>query len=87
MITLKDYQERVLESLGDFFRCTAQTKTPEVAFREVTRRFGEAAPYFPVSAAGLGPDMPYVCLRVPTGGRAIGSGTHVRRLIDSSLGT
>ncbi len=68
MITLKDYQERVLESLGDFFRCTAQTKTPEVAFREVTRRFGEAAPYFPVSAAGLGPDMPYVCLRVPTGG-------------------
>jgi type III restriction enzyme len=68
VITLKDYQERVLESLGDFFRCTAQTKTPEVAFREVTRRFGEAAPYFPVSAAGLGPDMPYVCLRVPTGG-------------------
>ena len=68
MITLKDYQERVLESLGDFFRLTAQTKKPEVAFREVTRRFGEAAPYFPVSAAGLGPDMPYVCLRVPTGG-------------------
>ncbi|MCS6288308.1 MAG: DEAD/DEAH box helicase family protein [Nitrospira sp.] len=68
MITLKDYQERVLESLGDFFRLTAQTKKPEVAFREVTRRFGEAAPYFPVPAAGLGPDMPYVCLRVPTGG-------------------
>ncbi len=68
MITLKDYQERVLESLGDFFRLTAQTKSPEVAFREVTRRFGEAAPYVPVSAAGLGPDMPYVCLRVPTGG-------------------
>ncbi|MBA5871454.1 MAG: hypothetical protein GDA68_15875 [Nitrospira sp. CR2.1] len=68
MITLKDYQARVLESLGDFFRLTAQTKTPEVALREVTRRFGEAAPYVPVSAAGLGPDMPYVCLRVPTGG-------------------
>ncbi len=68
MITLKDYQERVLESLGDFFSLTAQTKKPEVAFREVTRRFGEAAPYLPVTAAGLGPDMPYVCLRVPTGG-------------------
>ncbi len=68
MITLKDYQERVLESLGDFFRLTAQSKKPEVAFREVTRRFGEAVPYVPVTAAGLGPDMPYVCLRVPTGG-------------------
>ncbi len=68
MITLKDYQERVLESLGDFFSLTAQTKKPEVAFREVTRRLGEAAPYLPVTAAGLGPDMPYVCLRVPTGG-------------------
>ena len=68
MITLKDYQERVLESLGDFFRLNAQSKKPEVAFREVTRRFGEAVPYVPVTAAGLGPDMPYVCLRVPTGG-------------------
>ncbi len=68
MITLKDYQERVLESLRDFFRLTAQTKKPDAAFREVTRRFGEAAPYLPVTAAGLGPDMPYVCLRVPTGG-------------------
>lgn len=68
MITLKDYQERVLESLRDFFRLAAQTKKPDAAFREVTRRFGEAAPYIPVPAAGLGADMPYVCLRVPTGG-------------------
>ncbi len=68
MITLKDYQERVLESLRDFFRLAAQTKMPDVAFREVTRRFGEGAPYIPVPVAGLGADMPYVCLRVPTGG-------------------
>lgn len=68
MITLKDYQERVLDSLRDFFRLTAQTRKPEVAFREATRRFGEAVPYLPVPAAGLGTDMPYVCLRVPTGG-------------------
>lgn len=68
MITLKDYQERVLESLGDFFRLAAQTTKPDVAFREVTRRFGEGAPYIPVPTAGLGEGMPYVCLRVPTGG-------------------
>ena len=68
MITLKDYQERVLESLRDFFRLTAQTTKPDAAFRDVTRRFGEGAPYVPVPAAGLGLGMPYVCLCVPTGG-------------------
>ncbi|MCX5723756.1 MAG: DEAD/DEAH box helicase family protein [Nitrospirae bacterium] len=69
MITLKDYQERVLDSLREFFRVAARTCDPDSAFREVTRRvFGEAMPYFPVSVAGLEPRMPYVCLRVPTGG-------------------
>ena len=69
MITLKDYQERVLESLREFFRLAAQTGNPDTAFREVTRRvYGEVMPYFPVSVAGLESRMPYVCLRVPTGG-------------------
>ncbi|MDP1948858.1 MAG: DEAD/DEAH box helicase family protein [Nitrospirota bacterium] len=69
MITLKDYQERVLDSLREFFRRAAQTGKPDTAFREVTRRiYGEAMPYFPVSVAGLESRMPYVCLRVPTGG-------------------
>ncbi len=68
MITLKGYQERVLDSLREFFRLTAQTGDPVSAFRDTTRRLGEATPYLPVSAAGLGSGMPYVCLRVPTGG-------------------
>ena len=68
MITLKDYQERVLDSLREFFRLTAQTGDPVSAFRDTTRRLGEAVPYLPVSAAGLGSNMPYICLRVPTGG-------------------
>lgn len=68
MITLKDYQERVLESLREFFRRTSGTGDPASAFRETTSRLGETAPYLPVSAAGLGAGMPYVCLRVPTGG-------------------
>lgn len=68
MITLKDYQERVLESLRDFFRLTAQTGQPDRAFREITGRFRESVPYFPGEAVGLGSAMPYVCLRVPTGG-------------------
>src|SRR6476619_6422371 len=69
MITLKDYQTRVLDSLRDFFRVVARNRDPDHAFREVTRRvFGDAPPYFPVSVAGLESRMPYVCLRVPTGG-------------------
>jgi hypothetical protein len=71
VITLKDYQERVPESLCDFFRLTAKTSKPDVAFRELTRRIREANPYVPVLTAGLGSGMPYVCLHVPTGERAL----------------
>src|SRR5689334_16300073 len=69
MISLKDYQSRVLESLRDFFRIAAREQSPEPAFREITARtFGFGVPYIPVNATGMGPQMPYVCLRVPTGG-------------------
>lgn len=70
MITLKPYQERVLDSLRDFFRQCARDGRPEAAFQAV--QFGNGStspvPYIPVAAEGLAPGMPYVCLRVPTGG-------------------
>lgn len=69
MITLKDYQLRVLDSLRDFFRLTTRSLDPATAFREITQRtFHTAMPYMPVSAAGLDERTPYACLRVPTGG-------------------
>ena len=69
MITLKDYQHRVLDSLRDFFRQCSKDGRPEGAFQAVQLRNGRTpAPYIPVSAAGLASEMPYVCLRVPTGG-------------------
>lgn len=69
MIQLKDYQQRVLESLRAFLKRTAQTRHPADAFREVTEKvYGEPLAYIPATAAGLPSDMPYVCLRVPTGG-------------------
>lgn len=69
MIQLKDYQERVLESLRDFLRLTARDRDPAAAFREVTwRTFQQPLTYIPVSTSGLASGMPYVCLRVPTGG-------------------
>ena len=70
MITLKPYQERVLDSLRDFFRECARDRRPEGAFQAVQFNNGSSSPvpYIPVNAAGLSPGMPYVCLRVPTGG-------------------
>ena len=69
MITLKDYQERVLDSLREFFRECSREGRPEAAFQRVLERNGSPIqPYLPVLATGLEPGMPYVCLRVPTGG-------------------
>ena len=69
MITLKDYQQRVLDSLRDFFRQCSKDGRPEAAFQMVQLRNGRTPmPYIPVTAAGLAAGMPYVCLRVPTGG-------------------
>lgn len=69
MIALKDYQIRVLNSLELFFRETARDGRPERAFRAVQDHNAQLPlPYLPVRAEGLAPEMPYVCLRVPTGG-------------------
>jgi len=64
----KPYQERVLESLREFLRECARTNNPAGAFATVTQRNGGTAqPYFPVQMPELS-GLPYVCLRVPTGG-------------------
>lgn len=69
MIALKNYQRRVLDSLRDFLRIAARQGDPGPAFAEISARtFGTPMPYVPVSVAGLEARMPYVCLRVPTGG-------------------
>ena len=70
MIALKEYQIRMLDSLRDFFRQCSKDGRPEAAFQAVQFNNGSSspAPYIPVSAAGLSSGMPYVCLRVPTGG-------------------
>jgi type III restriction enzyme len=69
MITLKDYQIRVLDSLRDFFRQCSKDGRPDAAYQAVQIvNARQPVPYIPVHAAGLKPDMPYVCLRVPTGG-------------------
>lgn len=58
-ITLKTYQQAALDTLTAFARA-AQTQGPAQAFGALVGR--------PYRADAFGPDVPCVCLRIPTGG-------------------
>ncbi len=63
---LKDFQLRTLNTLRDFFRACVQYKKPHLAYSEITiEKFGLSVPYIPAPEL---PDLPYICLRLPTGG-------------------
>lgn len=67
-VSLKPYQQRVLDTLSAFLRECVRTNNPSGAFATVTQRNGGTAlPYFPVQIPELS-GLPYACLRVPTGG-------------------
>ena len=59
-LPLKEYQERTLETLTEYYQNCLRLQNANTAFYELTQR-----PY--ASIDGL-PGMPYVCLRLPTGG-------------------
>jgi len=65
----KDYQQRSLKTLADFLRRCSKPLPVSTAFFEA-QEANSITPtgYIPVVAAGLSPEMPYVCLRLPTGG-------------------
>ncbi|MEO6061948.1 MAG: DEAD/DEAH box helicase family protein [Thermoflexales bacterium] len=86
MITLKHYQTRVLDTLTAFFRQCSKDGHPEAAFQQALSGNGQAVlPYFPVQAEGLNKGMPYVCLRVPTGGGKTLLACHAAGLAMSEL--
>lgn len=61
---LKRYQEECLVALTGFLKDCAENKNIAQAYSDATRRhFGQSAVY---NDAGFG--VPYVCLRLPTGG-------------------
>jgi type III restriction enzyme len=63
----KIYQSQVLESVEAYFKASHELPSPSVAFMATTERlWGRSLAYNPLS--GFPPDMPYFCLRVPTGG-------------------
>lgn len=63
----KTYQQQVLDSVEAYFKACYELPSPSIAFTATTERlWGRGNPYNPLS--GFPTDMPYFCLRVPTGG-------------------
>ncbi|MGK2941801.1 MAG: DEAD/DEAH box helicase [Immundisolibacter sp.] len=63
----KTYQSQVLESIEAYFHACHELPSPSIAYTATTERlWGRGMAYNPLS--GFPPDMPYFCLRVPTGG-------------------
>lgn len=66
MLTLKEYQQRALDTLQAYFRLSQQMGSADDAFYRLTRETtGHGISYHPVDEL---PGLPYVCLRIPTGG-------------------
>lgn len=63
----KIYQQSVLESVTAYFQSVQDFGDADTAFYKTTHRlWGKGVPYAPI--AGFPSEMPYFCLRVPTGG-------------------
>lgn len=63
----KIYQQQVLDSVEAYFKACHELPSASIAFTATTERlWGRGLSYHPL--AGFSADMPYFCLRVPTGG-------------------
>lgn len=63
----KNYQQQVLDSVEAYFKACHELPSPSIAFTASTERlWGRGLSYNPL--ANFPADMPYFCLRVPTGG-------------------
>lgn len=72
--TLKLYQQRSIDSLERFFQA-ARLGPPAEAFAATVEK-GLGATYMPMPGM---PEVPYVCLRIPTGGGKTVMGAHIIR--------
>lgn len=65
--TPKEYQVKTLASMGRYFCDCKQMGNADYAFQETTKQlWGKKSNFTPLR--GFPEDMPYFCLRVPTGG-------------------
>ena len=64
-LTPKIYQQPVLDSVEAYFNACHERRRPSPSPTTTERLWGRAIPY---PRSGFPADMPYFCLRVPTGG-------------------
>ncbi len=85
MLTLKDYQNRCLATLGTYLKRCSDSGKADVAFYETTSEvFGQGIPY--KKESGLSDSsIPYVCIRVPTGGGKTLIACHSISIINDNL--
>lgn len=86
----KDYQNKVLESLARYLRRCRELNDPEQAFLQVTSElWGAGHPYNRIHELPNGEkmplDMPFVCLRVPTGGGKTVIGARAIKVVRDEL--
>ena len=66
MLTLKGYQQRTLDSLRKYFaECSKSGDANKTFYSCTLENFGRGISYNEVQEL---PGLPYVCLRIPTGG-------------------
>lgn len=65
--TPKKYQESALHSVETYFRTCQQMESADFAFQQTTKELWERKSNF-TPLSGFPEQMPYFCLRVPTGG-------------------
>ncbi len=66
MLALKEYQQGALDALARYCRLAAQYGDVDMAYYRLTREtLGQGIPYNPIVEL---PGLPYVCIRIPTGG-------------------
>ena len=77
MFQLKNYQEKALETLRQYLRACAGLQDASMAFYKVTEELWEQGlPYRAIKEPSELADIPYVCLRLPTGGGKTLLGCH-----------
>ncbi len=83
MLTLKEYQRETLRALETYCQLAAQYNDADTAYYQFTRdEWGIGIPYNPIKELC---DMPYICLRIPTGGGKTLLACHIIPIVKREL--
>ncbi len=83
MLLLKEYQQKTLDALRAYCQLATQLDDADTAYYQSTRAvFGVGVPYHSIPEL---PGLPYVCLRIPTGGGKMLVACHAIPILQQEL--